>query len=30
MILVKNMKIKQMMIVLTISIKIYQLKPIMI
>lgn len=30
MILVKNMKIKQMMIVLTILIKIYQLMPIMI
>lgn len=30
MILVKNMKIKQIMIVLMISIKIYQLMPIMI
>lgn len=30
MILVKNIKIKQMMIVLNISIKIYQLMPIMI
>lgn len=30
MILVKNMKIKQIMIVLIISIKIYQLMPIMI